>query len=251
MATVVQIKGSDFSGKGLPVITPLLLNGLIGAFRPSKNLANTADLSQTNATVSLVGTPVFTDTYIECDYANGLSTNIQETASLTMAFVARTQFIDGVSASFLGGTYTGGRGLSFSRGTLNFNLQTFAKRTTDNTYQNLMSAIGVQKMETSELSAWGLWVASIDAINNKLLMYSSDGGFVEYDGTANNYNFADRDGLNRLFHIGKPVYNTATTYKAKTHIAEALFYNKALTREEIEKLYAISKQAMSLKDILI
>ena len=251
MATIIQLKGADYSGKGLPVIIPLLTNGLIGAFRPSKNLESTIDLSMKNSKVALVGNPVFTDTYIECDYANGLSTTIQETASLTFAFVGRTQLVDGVGSSFFGGTYSGGRGLSMTRGASSVNLQTYAKRTTDNTYQNTMQIIATQPMESPTLSKWEQWVASIDAVNNRMILFSSHNGFVEIEGATLNLNLADRDGLNRFFHIGKPTYNTASSYKAKSHIAESLFYNRALNKNEIQQLYGISKQAMSLKNILI
>lgn len=251
MATVIQIKGADFSGRNLPIITPLYEDGLIAAYRPSLNLTMSKDLSGNNVAVSQVGTPVWHDTYIECDYENGLSTDVEETASFTMVYAAKTKAVDGSLTSFLGGSYTGGRGLSITRGASNFNFQTFAKRTTDNTYQNVQRAIAVQDMQNEQESNWDIWVVSVDALSNKLITYSTCGVYAEYDGAANNYNFADRDSIGRKVHIGKPSYNTASTYKAKSLIAEALFYNRALSKDEISKVVSITRKAMAAKGLII
>lgn len=249
MTTIIQIKGADFSGKGLPVVTPLFTDGLIGAFRPSKSFQNTIDLSNMGATVNLIGNPIFHENYIECDTANGLVTNLNETTSMTYAFVARTKAVNGKFDSFLGGSYNGGRGLSMYRTSAGVTSQSFSKRTTDNTYQNEMKRIALSDLESTDLTKWGFWLVSIDAINQKLTGFNSEYGFIDLTTAARDY--SDRDGFSRLMYVGKPSYPAESAYPAKSHIAEALFYNKGLVEDEILNVYRVSKLAMSTKNILI
>lgn len=249
MATVIQINGADWSDRGLPAITPLFLDGLVGAFRPSKSLQNTIDLSNKGATVNLIGNPIFHDNYIECDTANGLVTNLNETSSMTYAFVARSKAVNGKFDSFLGGSYNGGRGLSMYRTSVGVTSQSFSKRTTDNTYQNEMKRIALSDIASADLTKWGFWLVSIDAINQKITGFNSEYGFVDLTTATRDY--SDRDGFSRLMYIGKPSYPSESAYPAKSHVAEALFYKKALSKEEIERVYEISKIAMKAKNILI
>lgn len=248
MTTLIQIANADFSGKGFPVIAPIYADGLIGAFRPAKSLQDTVDLSDTGATVDLVGNPIFHDTYVECDTPNGLVTNITEKASMTYAYVSRTQAVGGNFSSFLGGSYTGGRGLSMIRSPTGVNTQTFAKRTSDNTYQNNLNRISTYQLDTADLTEWDFWLVSIDAVNNTVTGYSSSEGFVDL--TVAGHDYADRDGLARPMYIGKPAYVSETTYPAKSHIAEALFYDKALSNEEILKVFDVSRKVMAQRGII-
>ncbi|MCH7291024.1 hypothetical protein MMP65_06055 [Acinetobacter sp. ANC 3926] len=247
MATVIQIKNADFSGKGFPVITPLYAEGILGAFRPHKSLQDSSDLSGKGSTINIIGNPIFRETYVECDTANGLVTNITEKSSMTYAFVSRTKSVGGNFQSFLGGSYTGGRGLSMYRTNVGVSSQTFAKRTTDNTYQNETKRIANTSLDTSELTKWGFWLVSIDAVNNKVRAFNSEFGFIDL--TTAERNYADRDGLSRSLYIGKPSYTSEATYPAKTHVAEALFYGKALSDDEILRVLDVSRKAMALRQI--
>lgn len=135
------------------------------------------------------------------------------------------------------------------RTSLGVTSQSFSKRTTDDTYQNEMKRIALSDLESADLTKWGFWLVSIDATNQKITGFNNEYGFIDLTTATRDY--SDRDGLSRLMYIGKPSYASESSYPAKSHIAEALFYNKALAEEDILKVYTLSKNAMALKSIHI
>lgn len=248
MATILQLNDADFSGKGLPVITPLLSLGLIGAFRPAKSLLNTVDLSNSGATVSLAGAPTFTDNYVECDAKNGLVTNIKETKNITICVVARAFEKDSQQSGFYAGSYTGARGVSLLNGATSTQAQVASKTLATGSYKNELHSVATR--DQAPMGEWQYIAMSIDTDAGIVTTFNPNAGQKIVNAAAGGQLIADRDGLDRLLYIGRPAYTTES-YRAQIQIAEVLFYNRALTNSEITEAYNLSKKTMASKNIII
>lgn len=93
--SMVFVLPVDFGNDSLDKLPPVMRNGfiaqgLVAAFKPKFNLGGMVDLSGNGNELSVVGSPVFTSTGVIGDRANGFTSSITETSSITLLSISRT-----------------------------------------------------------------------------------------------------------------------------------------------------------------
>lgn len=270
MSIIQVLKGVNFNNPALPIIGQFATeNGLLAAFRPANSAASLIDLSGNGTVLTAIGSPSFTASGMFGDRDNGYITNIAETASLTYLVVAR---IENVSNSFnaftigcynddVAGAVTGSGIYSISAngsgaGLLNINNYgvTNYQKTSDNTYVGSLLRATDQITDVSNTSThteWRFLAMTIDAATNTIKVYDpknypnaaygtrtfSDGSVATRKRTDANNN------PNLIRFMSTP--DASTAWRSKVELSEALIYSRALTLDEINKQYQLSKDYMS------
>lgn len=274
MSTILRLTGAAFDNPALPIITPLVSDGLVGAFRPYRSLARTIDLSGNGRRLTLKGSPLFSDFGVIGSSSSGLITDIFETASMTITTVSR-MCLDGVLLSDYSGGLAAGYyavdpagGGDAKRGTATMwipnpgtpagthNLRAFglthARRNSDN-LQLIISNGGVSEANVDPAgrthSLPEFVAVTVSAVTNKRIVYIPRLGIVsEYDGNTNAVpaSFANRrlvspaNGTPNRMHIATLPEGSGYTGTGRIEVGEALFYNRALSADEVARQYALS-----------
>lgn len=279
MTTILRIKGASFNDPSFPVLTPFIREGLLGAFRPAVSDASLVDLSGNGALLTKVGSPTVTAQGLLGNKSNGYKTNIAETASHTIMAVGRLKLNGVAGASQISGFFAGnylvdggdprGMGLFYSTlpGTVSgvgvqVQAQTHIKKPSAplsaNMYANgprLLDNKTPGAMETS-VSAWVFMAIVVDAALGKMQFYvpaaSASAPFqtlnaADAGGTISGRFLTDPVGGGPNFMQIVSVPTTGFVGESQSEVAEALFYNRALTADEIFRQYQLSQAFMSAR----
>lgn len=279
MSTIFRLNGVNFNNPALPVIMPIISDGLVAAFRPANSLAQTIDLSGNNHQLTLKGSPGFTSTGVVGSASAGLITDVPETAALTIMCVSRMRLDSGNLSDFSGGLAAGFyavdavEGDDSKRGSAamwipnagtpagTYNLRLFGmshgRKTSDN-LQALASsgtvvAANVVPANTPN-SSWEFAAVTIDTVANLRTVYIPRLGYTNvYNGNTNPVplSFANRrltnpaGGAPNLMHIATLPAGSNYAGTGRIEVGEALFYDRALSASEIAQQYAFSKEFFS------
>ncbi|MHC1726488.1 MAG: hypothetical protein AB9866_10840 [Syntrophobacteraceae bacterium] len=273
MGTIIRLTDVEFSNSALPVISPLVTNGLIGAFRPGTGLVQSAvDLSGNGHVLTVKGNPSFTAQGVLGSLANGLVTDIAETLTLSVVTVGRyLRGADGQYLScFLAGCYSSDSdGVEYSRrgscvyfsaiaGTgeglkdLRLNGQTYGLRLSDGLMINISSGYTFHdEIDPAGLAAsdWVFCAVTVDAPTR--LVYVPRYSQIITNVDPELYDIDQRHLVNptggapNLMAIGTPFPGAAWSQDGRVEVAEALFYNRALTEAEVLEQYAYSQAFMA------
>ena len=260
MSVIIKAKNVVFDNPNLPVLTPMISNGLIAGFRPNNSTLGLTDLSGNGYELTKVGNPTLTDKSIIVDKANGFVTNVRETTHLTLIVVSRAIKNPQASGenqwlSMVAGTYYNDRGSSIFTGynstknevdTLG---QSYAKKMADGTVSSKTVWLGSQSATTNQTD-FKFTALVVKATDNKILTYSptkQTAPLFAYDGSADGSRLDMRN-------LTDPTTNQPNYFKlgianvpfgdGKNEIAEVLIYNRALTQDEIMRQYKFSQDFM-------
>ena len=89
MTTVIKAANFNFSNNNLPILQPIVTDGLVAMFRPNDSINGLADLSLNNHTLTKVGNPTLTAVSVLGNNSNYYQTSIPETQSLTIMAVVK------------------------------------------------------------------------------------------------------------------------------------------------------------------
>lgn len=254
MSAIIKAVGVKFNDPALPILSPMITQGLVGAWRPNNSSMGLIDLSGNGNILTQQGNPELKEGSIVVNNTNGFATNIRETLDLTLFVVHRS--IKSQSGSFRGfsvGSFYEGRGVSIWHetldGKLNTNAQSFLKKISDGMMQNLSWIENSQNIPQS-VGEIEVSVLSLKASDNKWQLYNpmkQSTPVNSYDASVDNWRFD-------LRNLSDPVTGVPNYYKlgvsnipfedGKTEIFEVLIYNRALTQEEIMRQYQYSKDFM-------
>ena len=260
MSVIIRAKGVTFSNTDLPILTPMINNGLVASFRPTNASLGLIDLSGNGNQLTTQGAPQLTANSAIVDKNNGFVTNVRETTDLTLIVVSRA--IKNPQASgenqwlgMVAGTYYSDRGMSIFTSANNTNnrvdvlAQSYAKKTSDGSVSNKViwngsfdNASGIAQTE------YQFNALVVNASSNKLLTYTPArqlSPYSVYDG------FSDASLLSTRSLID-PTTKSPNVFKfgianvpfgnGKAEIAEVLIYNRPLSQEEITRQYRYSKE---------
>lgn len=259
MSVIIKAKNVVFNNPNLPIITPMISEGLQAAFRPNNTTLGLSDFSGHGATLTPQGNPQLTDTSIIVDRANGFVSNVRETTDLTMIVVHRaiktpTATAENQWLGMVAGTYYNDRGISVFN---NINTgknevdtlgATYAKKTSDVSMQLKNVWLGSQTANIIQNYQFTAFV--LKASDNKVLTYApfkQSTSLYTYDGSADGsrldlrYLSDPANGIPNYFKLG--IANVPFG-DGKSEIAEVLLYNRALTQEEVMRQYQYSKDFM-------
>lgn len=277
MATIIRLKGADFSGKGLPVIAPLVSRGLQGAWRPAGNEASLIDLSGNGATLTKVGNPTFTSNALRGNYANGYRTSIGDAPSITLIAAVRSikdtnnaDEQDGFAVGNYRPTSQGNRGSSIYIGKLTTNAETGVYDLKIRA-QSYLTKIDAPTTTINRNLQVGIIHADIPATNN---MVETDWAWAAYSlnaetGVIKGYypqKYPSPALLTNETSLGNSIagrFLTATDgvtpnfmeivlssasgggFGGIIEVAEAMIYHTALTDDEVLTQYAYSKEFLA------
>ena len=260
MSAIIKAVGVKFNDNSLPILSPMITNGLVGAFRPTNKTMGLIDLSGNGHTLMQVGNPELTENSVIVNNTNGFSTDIRETTDLTFFIVHRTlkdttaQTIDLAWRGFPVGCFYGNRGSSifvdYADGFSQILAQTYAKKVSDGIMQNRLLDIRRHPVSIQTKTPWTVSAFVIKASVNTMFGYQpqlQSAPVKNYDATAD----GDRLDLRNLSDpaTGLPNYiklgiANVIFGSAKSEIAEVLIYNRALTQDEVMRQYQYSKDFM-------
>ena len=260
MSVIIKAKNITFSNADLPVLSPMISNGLVASFRPTNASLGLIDLSGNGNQLTTQGAPQLTANSTIVDKNNGFVTNVRETMDLTLIVVSRA--IKNPQASgenqwlgMVAGTYYNDRGSSIFTGynstknevdTLG---QSYAKKMADGTVSSKTVWLGSQSATTNQTD-FKFTALVVKATDNKILTYNpakQTAPLFAYDGSADGSRLDMRN-------LADPTTNQSNYFKigianvpfgdGKAEIAEVLIYNRALTQDEIMRQYKFSQDFM-------
>ncbi len=114
MSVIIKATGVTFSNTNLPILSPMITDGLVGAFRPNSSPLGLLDLSGNGKTLTKQGNPTLTPNSIIVDKNNGFITDMPETMDVTLIAVHRAIKGNGENPweGFVVGCFYGNRGTS-------------------------------------------------------------------------------------------------------------------------------------------
>lgn len=232
MGTIVKLD-TVFNADNLPVLTPLVQDGLVACFRPAKGLF---DLSSNHHKLKIVGNPTITQYGALVDGKNYYETDIKETPELTYIAVYRSIIADDRQPSYVVGIYEGDRAsLIFQTQNTKVNAGAYAAK------KNNQGTMGVgslyttlQNALTPQTTNW-IWHAMALGEPNLLATYiRKSGSELKYEENRTpDYNYTIRDLSATNILIGSSVNSSHA--KTKMEVVEVLIYNKALTRQQLDQ----------------
>lgn len=253
MTTVIRATGSVFNNQSLPIIAPLVTDGLVGAFRAGG--FGLVDVSGNSRALTVVGSPTATEYGLRGNGTNGLMTDIGEPKTLTLMTISRVRKVDGVfKRAFVAGNYIVSNpivGSSFFYAANSSYIQLKGSFTAVNTDSSAVRS----SLEFSngsllaDITPFIFTAVVIDAAGNTLTSYTpaiSQTAKEVVSLTTLNRSLANRP----LTVNGKPNYiQIASTpssdlWDGDVEVAEVLIFDKALTQAQIMQQYKYSKAYM-------
>lgn len=228
----------DTGRDDLPKIRPLVTNGLVGGFVPALSLKDTTGNAKT---LTKKGSPTITKYGIKGGGVNGYVTNIPETKSLTMTAVFRVHpsgsdyTVRAVGSEFsvsFGGTR--GTNISTIPASGAVAIRSMSAALLDGTDMTQRSRTA-DSIPTGSPTEWVFAAIVVDAAANSLSDFTSVSKKLNSYSNAS-YDFSSRllvgsDGVVNFNEIASNSQNQATT--ANVEVAEVLFYDRALSEQEI------------------
>lgn len=261
MSAIIKAVGVKFNDNSLPILSPMITNGLVGAFRPTNQTMGLIDLSGNGHTLMQVGNPDLTENSVIVNDTNGFSTDIRETTDLTFFIVHRTlkdtaaQNISLAWRGFPVGCFYDNRGSSifydYVDGHVLILAQSFDKKVATGEMKNRLWSIKQYQVSTSDtVTPWTVSAFVVKASDNSMFGYQpqlQSTPVKTYDATQDGHrldlrNLADPvTGLPNYIKLG---ISNVFYGSAKSEIAEVLIYNRALTQDEIMRQYKFSQDFM-------
>jgi hypothetical protein len=209
-------------------------------------------VASTKTEFELRGKPTFHHGYMVCDSTNLVETSVLETPALTMIFVARVKQVAGSWQTFIGGSYDNKRGISLyhnPRGMIYQEIAAVAGTQTNRI--EVISPLEVDGQDNS-LTQWAFIAVTVDPQTQKTSYFTSVTPYTQIDATLLARDLGDREvDLNRQLVVGSVVSANTEAYTAEAHIAEAIYFDRALTQDELALQYAYSKAYHALNGITI
>lgn len=268
MTTIIRATGVTFNNPDLPVVTPIITNGLVGAFRPSNKIGGLVDVSGNGHKMTMAGAPELTSISAKGDKNNGFITDIPDSKDITLMCVSRSikNPSTGRFSGFVLSNYSGGNDLMRGGGiwyhdqsagsvvTPILKANSYTKKISDGTYVN---ATATPKTYTAgELidgneTAWNFTAMTLNTVTNKQHAYmpaTSLAPVATYDHTAAGFNLAQRkltldNGQPNFFRVINIL--DSGNWTGTVEVAEVMVFDRALSDSEIMQQYLYSKQYMA------
>ncbi|HGS4526694.1 TPA: hypothetical protein ACMDNX_002013 [Vibrio cholerae] len=244
MATVIRLKGVNFNNPSLPVIAPLVRTGLRAAWRPANGMDSLVDLSGNGKSLTVLGNPSFTQNGVKGDRSNGLLTDLIETTSYTYIAVGRIP--DGIEASSQQSMLVNNfkdddadvRGGSVWLMTGNIRYTSSYYKSGEGVNNQANSILGTAQGIGND---WQFIVVQIDATTQTQRVYTPT--------IKGNMTPDERQGWDfaaRTIYADQPLALVAVPYDrwssaSQSELGEVLVYDRALSAEEIQRQYELSK----------
>lgn len=243
MATVLKAVGATFTASNLVKLNYFVKDGLVAAYRPDNTSQGLTDLSGNGHKLTLVGgASVDSRSLVSSSKLSGASTGLNETASFT--------YISTFKVEPVGGKYAALPINCFSQ--LAGGSSIFAGQSGLNDISAQCYSTGVINViaKTTTTNADYVFVAvSVDAVTNTMRIDIPARNISVTSTPEAGETFSARVFSRFGIHLGYcPSYTAAS---AKSYIAEAIIYNKALTIEQIAQQYSYSKKDLEAKGIAI
>lgn len=263
MTTIIKAMGVNFNNPNLPIVAPMITDGLIAGFRPNNTQRGLIDLSGNGHMLTKKGSPELTAFGIKGNAANGFVSDVPESRSMTIFVTSRIFKSDsGNYHGFALSTYkdtgvTTNRGIGVfyynddTKVTTNSNI--VAKKLTANEQVNKVAAVRSDLLTVSSpATPFKMIAIVIDADKNHFITYdpaSQSAPTADYDSIYDGFILAGRllsdplTGKPNMFEIAS--YTISGEWDSYSEVAEVLFYDKALTQAQIVQQYQYSKDFMS------
>lgn len=275
MTTIIRAAGVTFNNPDLPVVTPIITNGLVGAFRPSNKIGGLVDVSGNGHKMTTVGAPELTSISAKGDKNNGFITDIPDSKDITLMCVSRSikNPSTGRFSGFVLSNYSGGNDLTRGGGiwyhdvsndisvTPILKANSHTKDLSDNSFKNA-TVIG-KNFVTNDLvngnkTAWNFFAMTLNSTSNlqKAYMPKTQLAPVDtFDHTAKGFSLSERK---LTLDNGKPNFfrviniGDSGNWTGTVEVAEVMVFDRALSDSEIMQQYLYSKKNMAAnRDISI
>lgn len=260
MSVIIKATGVTFSNTNLPILSPMITDGLVGAFRPNSSPLGLLDLSGNGKTLTKQGNPTLTSNSIIVNKDNGFITDIPETMDVTLIAVHRAIKGNGENPwdGFVVGCFYGNRGTSIwnayyaPASKITINAQCYGKKITNGEFLNRQWHFWDRATDDNTTHTDFIFSAFVvKATDNKMFVYlpkEQSTPVRAYDAVSDGYRLDAR-------HLSDPATGLPNLYKlglanvgfgnGKSEIVEVLIYNRALNQDEIIRQYLHSKEFMS------
>lgn len=260
MGTSIILNDVVFTNNSLPIVSNLMTDGLVAGFRPTRNKNSLVDISGNNIQATLIGSPTFEDGYMSGYFQNGFRIEAAETESVTLITVCRAgrslerngYICSPIFSRWDDTNNQRGCGifLSINANKYYSNYQGWLKSANGadmvNKYGSPYVPILELSNETDETKTeWIFLATSFEASTNTIIQYIPRYD-IEHRITNDDATIAGRritnsvNGQMNRFEICSAGGYTAA--KGVCDVAEALYYNKALTSAEVMEQYRLSKE---------
>lgn len=254
MTTVIRSSNSVFNAENILPSGSLVLDGLVAAFRPSNKQDGLIDLSGHGHILTKMGSPTLTSQEMVGDSSNGYTTDIDETVNLTYIAVYKVLPTSGNYQSLAINCFnnTPAEGSSIYSGAASAKAELRCASTV------LVASTGSSAVlnhpldnpvSSADVSNYIFVAHVVNAATGNILSYTPVNGAIVSTEQGVGRSLANRPLSRRKVSLA---YSPTTpTWLGKSHIAEALIYNKALTAEQIMMQYNYSKAFMASRGITI
>lgn len=264
MSTIIRIKGANFGNPSLPVLAPILRDGLVGAWRFATDSSSLVDLSGNDRQLTLKGEVAYTSRGVIGDIDNGFVTDIPETQSMTLISVFRVPLqVTNSNGGFIVGNYNTTLA-GITRGGVSLNVDKLEdvgtptvsdriKYVSEGMYKLTSTSVNtkVDVLSPTQVNSDSQFIFAatvIDAVNNqvRLIIPALNITLTSAitDGTVNGRNLSPE----LLEILSSPVagtgYGRSTGTRLQLEVSEVLIFNKALTNLKVLEQYYLTQSFM-------
>lgn len=253
MTTVIRATGSVFNNQSLPIIAPLVTDGLVGAFRAGG--FGLVDVSGNSRALTVVGSPTATEYGLRGNGSNGLATDIGEPTTMTIMTISRVRKVGGaykrvfVAGNYIASNPVAGSSVFYAPEAQGYSLRgnTRTKNLSGDTLNNTLTyKIFGDVGDTSEFIFTAMVLdAAANTVTTYLPKFSQN--YVQFvDFNPSSLSLTQRP----LVINGKPNYiqiastPSSDVWDGDVEVAEVLIFDKALTKSQIMQQYKYSKAYM-------
>lgn len=245
MATIIRLKNVQFSNSALPVVTPFVRNGLVGAWRFANGSESLIDLSGNGRQLTEKGSISYSEFGVLGDKDNGFVTDINESSDVTLMAVWRpTSTEDGAKGFAVGNFFNDtspDRGLSLWYGRDNANDSISAKAQCHyyNTDTGLLGNEVLESKMTPIDQSFTFSALTVNTNENSQSLYvpKNNAKLVRSEPAKS---YIQREISTSPFEICSTQDSWGSS--GDIEVAEVIIYNKALSEAEVLEQYELSKQ---------
>lgn len=259
MGTSIVLNDVVFSNKNLPVISELINDGLVAAFRPTLSIDSLIDISGNGYQATIIGNPEFHNGYMSGFSQNGFRIEAAETESVTLITVARVGYNSQrasaiaipISSRWDTANAQRGCGVFFNLSGLNYisSYQAYLKSLSDGTMLSKFLGAGktlltLESATDETKTEWVFLATTFNAVTNEIIQYipryDVEAKKINLDATVSGRRITNPSNgqMNRFEVCSAGGYTGA---KGNCDVAEAMYFNKALTKTQILEQYSLSK----------
>ena len=237
----------DTGRNDLSIIRPMVSDGLVAGFVPAKSLK---DFTGNGYTLTKSGSPSTTAYGVKGDKSNGYLTNVPQTVAMTILAIYRVTAVgtdySGMVAGVKGADTRGNTCsyLAVDVSSANIVNKSGSAAKEVSTGKSVLRQLSASTIGTASSGVTTPWVVGSVQISppNEISSFSSTDSVI----TSNNnsaYSFVDRlmTDINGAPLYNKLIVNSGLVGAAQVELAEVLFYNRALTKDELITQTAYSK----------